>query len=489
MAKVLTMLMRPRLLRSTAVLLLVIGLVGITAAHAEATFSANTAGTDDFLATGLVSEAQARRLVIYRSSFGPFDSTDWVLLVPGIDTGVAETLSQLDRLPRFGRSDQASATGDVCSNLETNLNAVLDKVAKDDPELASLFGHSPPTMRIISETLKDLTPPGTRVLEYEIDGDEITVWVITSEKARGYQWTIPEPGLRPLLGQFELSVSQKSLMGQTRSQLQKLYSVLIEPIASELGPKDSLIYISSDGPLHYVPFHALVDPDGKYLAERYVFAYVPTAATLEYALVKGTRVSSKFLGLGVNELPGWRPLTSAEPEVQTVSKNFSAPQTFLGAEATKHRATASPGVGGVLHYATHAKLEPSSPAQSAIYFRADDGSDGALRLEEIAELDFKRSSLAVLSACETNKAAPDPTGKEIIALSRSFLYAGAATVLASQWQVPDAPTYYLMDRFYRRLASGMSKAQALNHAQRDIIGSEYDHPFNWAAFQLIGDYR
>jgi CHAT domain-containing protein len=64
--------------------------------------------------------------------------------------------------------------------------------------------------------------------------------------------------------------------------------------------------------------------------------------------------------------------------------------------------------------------------------------------------------------------------------------------LASLWSVADESTAELMKRFYGYLKSGRSKDEALRQAQLDLIkdpSARYSHPFHWAAFELIGDWK
>ena len=47
-----------------------------------------------------------------------------------------------------------------------------------------------------------------------------------------------------------------------------------------------------------------------------------------------------------------------------------------------------------------------------------------------------------------------------------------------------------MRRFYTYLKAGRTKDEALRDAQVDLIhGATASHPFHWAAFQLVGDWR
>jgi CHAT domain-containing protein len=95
-------------------------------------------------------------------------------------------------------------------------------------------------------------------------------------------------------------------------------------------------------------------------------------------------------------------------------------------------------------------------------------------------------------------------------MTRAFQYAGAHSVLAALWRVPDRPTARLMAGFYRQLQAGQPKAVALALAQRELFASPdavpADEPLRairptgetapaagtllqWAAFQLYGDWR
>ena len=77
-----------------------------------------------------------------------------------------------------------------------------------------------------------------------------------------------------------------------------------------------------------------------------------------------------------------------------------------------------------------------------------------------------------------------------MSLSRSFLQAGAASVVHSLWPVEDAKSREIMAGFYRELKRGHSKSSALNKVKKEYIAKQppfYTHPYYWAAFQVTGD--
>jgi CHAT domain-containing protein len=97
-----------------------------------------------------------------------------------------------------------------------------------------------------------------------------------------------------------------------------------------------------------------------------------------------------------------------------------------------------------------------------------------------------QASLVTLSACETGL--NQLRGSDLIGLTGAFLYAGAASLVVSLWQVQDESTAQLMQKFYQQLSQGLSKAAALRAAQLELLASEqFGAPFYWAPFVLYGD--
>jgi CHAT domain-containing protein len=146
-----------------------------------------------------------------------------------------------------------------------------------------------------------------------------------------------------------------------------------------------------------------------------------------------------------------------------------------------------------VHFATHSVLNNQRPELSGVVLSLVDQSgqpqNGFLRLYDIYNLRLA-SDLVVLSACQTALGG-EIKGEGLIGLTRGFLYAGAARVVASLWEIDDRTSAELMKRFYESmLVGGERPAAALRAAQTAMWRTKgWDEPYYWAAYTLQGEWR
>ena len=112
--------------------------------------------------------------------------------------------------------------------------------------------------------------------------------------------------------------------------------------------------------------------------------------------------------------------------------------------------------------------------------------NGVLLALDVLGLDLPGTELVVLSACETGLGDIRAT-EGVYGLRRTFLLAGARTLITSLWSVPDRATRMLMIELYKQILAGQPRSAALRSAQQWIRSNpQTSHPFYWGAFICVG---
>ena len=270
--------------------------------------------------------------------------------------------------------------------------------------------------------------------------------------------------------------------------LQRLYDLLLQPVADALTGREHLIVVPY-GMLHYLPFHCLYD-GAQFVVERLNVSYLPSAALLDICRQRGQRIQAKEIRLQdalVMGLSDNGRLAFAVQEAQRVAAQLGT-QPLLDEAATTSLLWNVGERSPIVHIAAHGLFRLDAPNFSHIKL-----ADRQLSAIEVFNLNLSSCSLVTLSACETGRAVVSGVD-EVIGLGRGFLYAGAASLLPTLWKVDDASSAELMEMFYKALLNGKTKAAALADAQRSFIARSrasvsafHVHPYFWAAFHLIGD--
>ena len=140
----------------------------------------------------------------------------------------------------------------------------------------------------------------------------------------------------------------------------------------------------------------------------------------------------------------------------------------------------------IMHVASHGVF--GGDASSSYLLAYDDllTLDGLQALLKSDSFRKHPIELLSLSACETaegNDRAP-------LGISGAAVKARARSVLGTLWPVNDDAAVRLMSSFYTGLTQGhKTKAQALRQAQLELIrNKDFEHPFYWAPFSLIGNW-
>ncbi|WP_318700471.1 MULTISPECIES: CHAT domain-containing protein [unclassified Roseofilum] len=196
----------------------------------------------------------------------------------------------------------------------------------------------------------------------------------------------------------------------------------------------------------------------------------------------------KALTAGLSEArQGFRSLPGVASEVEQISREINTrvllDRTFTAEELKKAiQETPFP----IVHLATHGQF--SSDAEETFILTWD----SQINVRELDTLVKSRSQplqnpieLLVLSACKTAQG----DERAILGLAGVALRSGARSTLATLWAVRDQSTAEFMVYFYQYLNQpGMSKANALQQAQINLLHSKYHHPIYWAPFVMVGNW-
>lgn len=338
--------------------------------------------------------------------------------------------------------------------------------------------------------------PDHLLLAYYIHGEKLVVFAVTAERIVTHENPSGAIQLEHLLLLLQAHLQPGGWSNPLqppqqiiRRLLNKLYSLLMAPIASLLPPESGYLTIVPYGPLHNVPFHALYD-GSRYLIENVHVNYLPASSLLARL---GTSENEQHVPSTTSAVPVRRPLVFgysengylpyAHDEAKAIASMLVG-NCYLEYDATIARLIDEAPGSPIIHLATHGQSRLDRPDFS--YVRL---SDGQLNAIDAFSLDLSGCELVTLSGCETGLALSGG-GDEQLGLGRAFLAAGATSLVMSLWSVEDNATNELMQNFYQHLLEGQSKVQALRAAQCSMLhrdGSITSHPYFWAGFHLVGN--
>jgi CHAT domain-containing protein/Tfp pilus assembly protein PilF len=346
--------------------------------------------------------------------------------------------------------------------------------------------------------------PGVVALYTIVEDDKYRVLLYLRDTEIPREYKIKREELNDLVFKFREIFDEpptKNVEKDPRPLAQKLYQIVIGPIAKDLEQaKAQTLMWSLDGVLRYVPIAALYDGQ-QYMVERYRNVVITKGSLVN---IEKTPASSdwKGLGLGVSlRFESFKPLTFVPDELRNVIREQRPAASTTGIipgdvmlddkfNAKTMKDALLPESYQVVHIASHFKFGPS---QKTSFLLLGDGQHFTLEeLEGGGQRLFNGVDLLTLSACETAVGGAEVNGKEVESFGAIAQQLGAKAVIASLWPVADKSTPILMKEFYaaKKADPTMSKAEALQKAQLKLLRSEeYSHPYFWAPFILIGNWR
>jgi CHAT domain-containing protein/Tfp pilus assembly protein PilF len=415
---------------------------------------------------------------------------------------------------------------------------VGNRIREASPRLAALQYPEPLDFRGVQQALD----PGTILLAYSVGQQETLLFVVEHEgPLRVLTLHLGEGDLRSQISDFIQKIKEAKggpigLDSYRKRDLLAaggaLFSSLLGPVY-EILEKSERFVIAPDGPLHHLPWGALVserpgmamlgsEAEGsaaksertEYLVEWKPFNVV-TSGTL-FAQLKMQRQDSsatvtpttkadllpfafrgiiafgdpaypRALGHARNQQvrdPSTRmligrgytfvPLPGTRTEVESIAALFPGKAAaYLGVEATEEQAKALPRSAEYVHFAAHAVLDERLPLNSAIALTIPEpfveGRDNGLLQAWEIYEQVRVKARLVVLSACESGLGRETRGEGLIGLVRAFQYAGASAVAASLWRVPDQTTAELMVEFYRNLRAGRAINESLRAAQIKLM--------------------
>jgi CHAT domain-containing protein len=411
----------------------------------------------------------------------------------GLETKLQTTNAQL-------QSEQAKPEADrdkgkienlkqVVASTQGEFRKVVEQIKTSNPNYEKFMTVNP---KALKETQRSI-PPGVMLVQYAPLGDQLYVFLVSKENVK----IVIAPAKPEELWKKIKTLRKQITSGESGAPLAKnlvaLYDSLISPIESDLEPVKVVAFIPNQL-LFYLPMQALAkkQADGslRYFIEDKQVVYLTAADVMKVVQPPDEEKSRE--GMVAFGNPTGANLPAAENEVKAIAQVFPSTEVLSGPQVTKVALNTEQRLNKqIVHFATHGILNATTPSESYIQLASSaNGGQEHLTVGEVWDLPFKKVTLVTLSACESALGDKEPDGGEITTLAEAFSSAGATTVLASLWSVGDESTKELMVEFYRQLAGGKSKAEALQGAEIKMLKNpKYSRPLYWAPFVLMGDWR
>jgi CHAT domain-containing protein len=411
----------------------------------------------------------------------------------GLETKLQTTTAQL-------QSEQAKPEADrdktkienlkqVVASTQGEFRKVVEQIKTTNPNYEKFMTVNP---KALKETQRSI-PPGVMLVQYAPLGEQLYVFLVSKENVK----IVIAPARPEELWKKIKTLRKQITSGESGAPLNKnlfaLYDSLIAPIESELESIKVVAFIPNQL-LFYLPMQALAkkqaDGSPRYLIEDKQVVYLTAADVMK--VVQPPDEDKSRDGMVAFGNPTGANLPAAENEVKAIAKVFPSTEVLSGGEVTKVALNNEERLNKrIVHFATHGILNATTPSESYIQLASSSSpSQEHLTVGEVWDLPFKKVTLVTLSACESALGDKEPDGGEITTLAEAFSSAGATTVLASLWSVGDESTKELMVEFYRQLAAGVSKAEALQRAELKLLKDpKFSRPLYWAPFVLMGDWR
>ena len=265
-----------------------------------------------------------------------------------------------------------------------------------------------------------------------------------------------------------------------------LYSILIAPVKSLI--KGTKLIIVPQRCLFFAPFSSLIDDNRRLLSEEYQIQIIPSVHVLERSMqLSRSKKIGISLFVGNPEVSNLPSLLSAAEEAEYLASLLHA-KPVIGCQATKSNVLSLMPQASILHIAAHGHENDGhiflAPAKT------NENSSSTSNFDLLTQSDVLEcklvARLVVLSCCQSGKGNISTEG--VLGIARSFLGAGASSVLVTLWNISDTFTKQFMKVFYEKILQEKSVCLALKETKNLFQRSGgYTSFLYWAPFEIIGE--
>jgi CHAT domain-containing protein/Tfp pilus assembly protein PilF len=424
---------------------------------------------------------------------------------------------------------------------------IKDVLTHEFPDYAALARPEPLTAKDIQLLLAEDEALVIVDLGSEQVGGKSYVWAITRSAADWKELPVSAEDVSESVSALRGQLDFYNLKPFNVQASFELYQKLLAPFEDLLRGKPRLSLVL-DGALTGLPPQLLVvrDPAGKalkdvdWLVRTHAITVLPSVASLKVLRGKSatTNAEKPLIGFAdpvfdrdpkrlaqnarvaanVTASRGIRgtvadiaelrtalpPLPDTANELREVAASVHGDPAdiILGADATESRVKQEKlDQYRIVYFATHgllagevadfAKLNAEPALVLSLPDKPTDFDDGLLTASEVAQLKLN-ADWVVLSACNT-ASGEKPGAQALSGLARAFFYAGARSLIVSNWEVETKSAVQLMVGTFAALAANpkLSHGEALQKSILAMIRNaehpEWADPKFWAPFVVVGE--
>jgi CHAT domain-containing protein/Tfp pilus assembly protein PilF len=439
----------------------------------------------------------------------------------------------------------ATAEGKIrkrLNEIKTERDGLQDIFNRRFPDYTALSKPPPLSIKETQALLAD--DEALIVFDFDVTS---YAWVISTDQAEWKQLPVSADEVAKEVMALRSELEPESFKPFDAALAYKLYEQILGPVKDFISRKSRLSFVLT-GALTSLPPQVLItnEPEDKplasvnWLVRKYAITVLPSTNSLKVLRGNktGLRAAEPMIGFGD---PVFERATEITTKPKVTSLDQSLPAFYRGIIAdTKLLATALPPLPEtadelrsvakklgakpediylreaanvpnvkhapldnyrVVYFATHAlvagevekfaKVKAEPALVLSIPEKPTQGDDGLLKASDVAMLKMK-ADFVVLSACNT--AAGDKPGAEALSgLARAFFYAGARSLIVSNWEVDSESTVALMTGLFDALGTNphLSHAEALRLSMLQMIDNaskpEWAQPKYWAPFIVVGE--